>query len=149
MADNPYAPPRSSLDPAQGDQGLAGNVGQHAKGRHACLALICVALVAGRILQPIDPASELVAGFVTTILAALWCKFDAKDRKVTLPTWNVVLIVFLAIVGLPTYFFRTMSLRTATLRLLKVIGFFLLIIILAAVCSEIISWLSNHRWKGP
>ncbi len=144
MTDNPYAPPRSGLDPSGEDQALAENNGRHAKGRRVCLVLICLAFTAGQILRPIDPASEFVAGFATAILAALWCKLDAKDRRVTLPPWNVVLIVLLVFVGLPTYFFRTMSFRAAALRSLKAGGFFLLILVLAAVCSEIVSTFTNR-----
>ena len=120
-------------------------------GRRACLTLVFVTEAAGGVFHVVSPAAPLVAGFVTTALVALWCKLDAWHRKVRLPLWNFGLILFLDFVGLPVYFFRTMAFRAAAYRLLKAIGLFLLLSIVAACLPTSLHgcWPPNFRWSGP
>src|SRR2546422_306235 len=80
------------------------------KAQQICLALIFVMAAfygfAMAVLGPIPTAPAALA-FVFVGLVFFWCRFDAADRGVSLPRWNRVLIVALALVGVPIYFFRT------------------------------------------
>jgi len=65
-----------------------------------------------------------IEAFVTLALTSItliyfWCRFDAAARSVSLPTWNQVLIIAVALIGVPVYFFRTRSRRDAALATLK------------------------------
>ncbi len=80
------------------------------KAQQICLVLIFVMAAlygfAMAVLGPIPTAPAALA-FVFVGLVFFWCRFDAADRGVSLPRWNRVLIVALALVGVPIYFFRT------------------------------------------
>lgn len=113
--------------------------------------LIFATQAAGGIMQAAIPVADVAAGPVIAALVALWCKFDANDRNVTLPPWNFGLVLFAAIVGLPVYFFRTMSPWAAARRLLKIVGLLFGSVILAVVLTVVTVLVlpPNYRWSGP
>jgi hypothetical protein len=67
------------------------------------------------------PASPALA-FVLVGLIFFWCRFDAAERRVSIPLWNRILIVALAVVGVPVYFFRTRPRGEAILATLKALA---------------------------
>src|SRR5215831_3514970 len=51
------------------------------------------------------------AGLV--VLLYIWCRVDAKDRRVTLPPGAVILVPLLFPIGVPYYYWRTYARRAA------------------------------------
>jgi hypothetical protein len=74
---------------------------------------------------------------VTVTLIFFWCRFDAAARKASLPPWNQALIIAVALVGVPVYFFRTMPWREATLATLKAAAVLLATSIVSGACTVI------------
>ena len=68
-----------------------------------------------------SPASPALV-FVLVGLIFFWCRFDAADRGVSIPLWNRILIVALAVVGVPVYFFRTRPPGQALVATLKALA---------------------------
>ena len=85
-----------------------------------------------------DPGQVvLTSTLVSLTLIYFWCRFDAAARKVSLPAWNQILIIAVALIGVPVYFFRTMPGREATLATLKAIAVVVATGIVSSVCSLI------------
>jgi hypothetical protein len=70
-------------------------------------------------------------------LIFFWCRFHASARNASLPAWNSMLIVALAIVGVPVYFFRTMPRREAFWATVRAAGVFVALIFVGALCTVI------------
>ena len=85
----------------------------------------------------------LASGLVFLTLIYFWCRFDAAARKVSLPAWNQILIIAVAFIGVPVYFFRSMPRREATLATLKAIGVLLATSIVSGLCSLIVHGIST------
>jgi hypothetical protein len=84
--------------------------------------------------RSVDPGGAyLVETFVLVGLVFFWCKFDAQERNASLPRWNRVLIVVIAIIGVPIYFFRTRSTRDAIFATLKSLGVLVGLAVVSAV----------------
>ena len=79
----------------------------------------------------------LTSTLVSLTLIYFWCRFDAAARKASLPVWNQILIIAVALIGVPVYFFRTMPGREATLATLKAIAVVLATGIVSSVCAFI------------
>jgi hypothetical protein len=84
------------------------------------LLLMALSFVVAGLVQPHVPdaarplnASGVVHALVLSVLLFLWCKADAAKRKVTPPFAALLLVPFVAPIGIPYYFFRTMPRRAA------------------------------------
>jgi hypothetical protein len=61
-------------------------------------------------VSPVDSGAAFLArAFVLVGMVFFWCKFEAQERDASLPRWNQILIVAVALIGVPIYFFRTRS----------------------------------------
>jgi phosphoglycerol transferase MdoB-like AlkP superfamily enzyme len=91
-----------------------------------CLGLIFLTQALYGIAVSLSPtqneALALTNALVTTSLVFFWCRLDAAARKVSFPPWNQILVIVVALVGVPVYFFRTRSRREAVLASLKATG---------------------------
>jgi len=57
-----------------------------------------------------------------------WCKAHVQKSRVKEPPGSALLFVILSVVGVPIYFYRAFGLKGGTLRTLKALLFFLLLI---------------------
>ena len=104
-----------------------------------CIALIFLTQALYGIVRAASPNEALLTcALMSMTLIFFWCSFNAAARKVALPPWNQVLIIAVAIVGVPVYFFRTMSWREALLATLKAAGVLVAAGIVSAVCTLIV-----------
>ena len=91
-----------------------------------CLGLIFLTQalygIAVSLLPTQNEAFALTNTLVTTSLVFFWCRLDAAARKVSFPPWNQILVIAVALVGVPVYFFRTRSRQEAVLASLKATG---------------------------
>ncbi len=93
------------------------------------LWLILASFVVAGILEPFAEELWVVHMFVLLILLFAWCKADVKRREITEPTGSAALVALISIIGVPLYFFRSMSIRSAVLATLKAVGFLLLCVV--------------------
>ena len=91
-----------------------------------CLGLIFLTQalygIAVSLLPTQNEAFALTNTLVTTSLVFFWCRLDAAARKVSFPPWNQILVIAVALVGVPVYFFHTRSRQEAVLASLKATG---------------------------
>lgn len=79
-------------------------------------------------------ASNLLAGLPTSVLIYLWCKADARERQLVVPSGYTMFATLLAPLGMPVYLIKTRKpLRAALMSLLKALGFFIGVSMLMAV----------------
>lgn len=94
-------------------------------GPQRCVMLMFLTVGAGGVFEAALPVGLLATGVPCSALMALWCKLDARERRVSLPTWNFALVLWLVLAGLPVYFLRTLPFVRATTRLFTAIGMFI------------------------
>lgn len=91
-----------------------------------CLGLMFLTQALYGIAVSLSPtqneAFALTNTLVTTSLVFFWCRLDAAARRVSFPPWNQILVIAVALVGVPVYFFRTRSRQEAVLASLKATG---------------------------
>jgi hypothetical protein len=68
---------------------------------------------------------SFILSFPCSILLFVWCKAHAEARGITPPAASAPLVALLPPVGVPYYFYRTMSLPSATLATAKSICYFI------------------------
>jgi len=68
-------------------------------------------------------AVTVAHSFVVAVLLFAWCKADAASRGITPPAASPVLVAFVAPIGVPYYFIRSMSWRAAAIAILKAVLF--------------------------
>jgi hypothetical protein len=70
-------------------------------------------------------AAYFLLGFPMAVALFTWCKLDAAERGVVAPPAAALLVGAFAPIGVPYYFLRTMSLRSATYAIGKALLFYL------------------------
>ena len=88
------------------------------------------------------------------ILLYLWCRSDAKERRIDLPIATSILVPLFFPIGIPYYFFHTYDTRRALLRIASAAIFSIGCIIAAMLASRLTEnyMLTGHlttRWSGP
>jgi hypothetical protein len=82
-------------------------------------------------------AVTVAHSFVVAVLLFAWCKADAAARGITPPAASPVLVAFLAPIGVPYYFIRSMSWRAAGIAILKAVLFLAVVTLLGEVAYYI------------
>jgi predicted permease len=78
--------------------------------------------------------SNLMAGIPTSVLIYLWCKADAFDRQILVPSGYTMFATLFAPLGIPVYLVKTRTpLRAAAVGMVKSLGFFVGASVLMAV----------------
>ena len=111
-----------------------------------CLALLFLTQALYGIGRAVSDKPEAL--FLTSTLASMaliffWCKFDAEARHASLPLWNRILIIAIALIGVPVYFFRTLPRRRAALATLKAAGLVVALGIVSGASSVIAHWIAT------
>ncbi len=65
---------------------------------------------------------------VSAVLLFSWCKSHALENRIVSSGGYRLVVAFLPAVGLPAYFFRFFGFRNGGLKILKSLGFFVLLI---------------------
>jgi multisubunit Na+/H+ antiporter MnhE subunit len=96
-------------------------------------AMVDVALVSAAK----QPLLDIASLFVTSILLFGWCHFHAEEKHVKAPRAGKFLVGFCAPVGLPYYFFSTMSARHAVIACFRAVGFFVVTLVAVVVAAHL------------
>jgi hypothetical protein len=80
--------------------------------------------------------ANLIAGIPTSILIYLWCKADARERQILVPSGYTMFATLLAPLGMPVYLIKTRTpLRAALVGMVKALCFFVGVSVLMAVAE--------------
>jgi hypothetical protein len=86
--------------------------------------------------ERLDKALTLAGSLVGIVLIAIWCQYDSCERSYTIPKPMRLLVIFIAILGIPIYLLRTRGLR-GVVSIVLAVAFFGVCVLFAALASEI------------
>jgi hypothetical protein len=74
--------------------------------------------------SPNEPLVYVGQSFATVLLVLLWCHVDSRQRGYRLSKGLSILIVLVAVVGLPIYFLKSRGRRAGSFAILKAAAFY-------------------------
>ena len=83
-----------------------------------------------------DRVVTVVGGLVSIVLIFIWCQNDSYERSYRIPKALRLLIIFVAILGIPIYLFRTRGIR-GVVSIVKAVVFFGVCALFAAIAGAI------------
>ncbi len=117
--------------------------------RRCLVGLLLLAVVMGVLQQLVvqkqaDRVVTLVGGIVSIVLIFIWCQNDSYQRSYKIPKLLRLLIIFVAILGVPTYLLRTRG-RRGILSIVKLVAFFGICALLAGIAGAI-TYCVQSQW---
>jgi hypothetical protein len=109
--------------------------------RRCLVGLLLLAVVMGVLDQLVvqkqaDRVVTLVGGLVSIVLIFIWCQNDSYQRSYKIPKLLRLLIIFVAILGVPIYLLRTRG-RRGILSMVKLAAFFGICVLFTAIAGAI------------
>lgn len=83
-----------------------------------------------------DQVITVVAAFGGILLVVMWCQYDAAEQQYTIRKPLLLLIIFVALIGVPVYLFRTRGIHGIYSSVLA-LAFFVLFLLVQQAAIEV------------